>query len=182
MTGTDVRLAGPGDAPSLLDLQHALDHETRYMLLEPGERVADPAALRERLASEADATDRSFTVVAAHGGDGLLAGYARVSVKSYARARRTGYVVMGVRAAYGRRGIGRAVLDAAVEQALGRNVRRLELTVMAHNHAALNLYLTTGFIVEGLRRSALQIDGRAVDEYYMGLLLLDGRRTGSGEP
>lgn len=48
---------------------------------------------------------------------------------------------------------------------------RLELTVMVHNRRALAVYLARGFVVEGLRRAALDVAGRRVDEYHMGLLL-----------
>jgi hypothetical protein len=38
-----IRLAGPEDAGALLDLQHRLDAQSEFMLLEPGERERDPA-------------------------------------------------------------------------------------------------------------------------------------------
>jgi hypothetical protein len=63
MNAPDIRLGGPADARALLDLQHALDRESDFMLLEPGER--------ESTGSEPS--------------------YADVSVLPYARARRTGY-------------------------------------------------------------------------------------------
>ncbi|WP_329519144.1 GNAT family N-acetyltransferase [Spirillospora sp. NBC_01491] len=166
-----VRLAVPGDAAALLGLQHVLDDESRFMLFEPDERDHDPARLRHRLEAQAGGTDPSYTFVAdAEGTDEALAGYVGVTVSPLVRSRRTGYVVMGVRASHARRGIGRALLGAAAEAARRRGLRRLELVVMTHNHAALNLYLTCGFVVEGLRRSGLEIDGRPVDQYHMGLL------------
>ena len=63
---------------------------------EPGERSADPAPLRQRLQAMENGTDPSYLLVAA--GDDQLAGYVDVSVLPYRRARRTGYVVIGVRA------------------------------------------------------------------------------------
>jgi RimJ/RimL family protein N-acetyltransferase len=160
-----IRPARPGDATRLLDLQRALDRESRFMLLEPEERTTDPVRLRDRLSEEADP---SYTIVADDGG---LAGYIEVTVLPFARARRTGYVVMGVRAARAGQGVGTALLQAAAEQARRQGMRRLELTVMTHNRRALGLYLTCGFEVEGLRRSALVLDGTNTDEYYMGLIL-----------
>jgi len=44
-----IRLAGPEDAGALLGLQHRLDAQPEFMLLEPGEREQDPARLRDRL-------------------------------------------------------------------------------------------------------------------------------------
>lgn len=164
-----IRPATANDAEALLDLQRALDTESRFMLLEPAERDPDPAPLRDRLGEQQAGRIPSFTYVAA--GDTELAGYVDVDVLPYARARRAGYVVMGVRSAYGGHGLGGGLLGAAVEAARERGMRRLELTVMTHNQRALGLYLRTGFVVEGLRRAALSVEGAEVDEYYMGLLL-----------
>ncbi len=162
MTGT-TRTAGADDAEALLDLQRALDAESEFMLLEPGERETTADPLRARLADDA-----SYLIVAE--GNGELAGYADVSVLPYARARRTGYLVMGVRGAYGGHGLGRALLEAARDEAVRRGLGRLELTVMTHNTRALNLYLSCGFLLEGLRRDALQVGDRVVSEYYLGLV------------
>ncbi|NDU77546.1 GNAT family N-acetyltransferase [Actinomadura sp. DSM 109109] len=171
MTATDlvVRLARPGDASALVELQHILDGETEFMLLEPGEREPDLEPLKLRLAARAEGRDLSYLVVALDGPAAV--GYVDVSVLPYARARRTGYVVAGVRSGHGGRGLGGALMRAAVQEARERGMRRLELTVMEHNHRALSLYLKNGFQVEGLRRAALEVQGHRIDQYYMGLLL-----------
>ncbi len=165
---TVVREASPADAPGLLDLQRALDRESRFMLLEPDERAADPADLRERLARQAAQADPSFTIVADRR---RPVGYVDVSVLPFRRSRRTGYLVMGVLESHAGQGVGRELLLAAAEHARDRDMRRLELTVMTHNRRAFHLYLSVGFLVEGLRRAALEIEGGFADEYYMGLLL-----------
>ena len=46
-------------------------------------------------------------------------------------------------------------------------VHRLELTVVAENIPAINLYLKSGFIIEGTARHAFRLDGRFIDEYHM---------------
>jgi RimJ/RimL family protein N-acetyltransferase len=171
---TVIRAASPADATGLLDLQAALDRETRFMLLEPGERGADPTNLRDRLARQAGqdgGADPSFTIVAHNSSKRRPVGYVDVSVPPFRRGRRTGYLVMGVLASHAGRGVGRALLRAATDHARDRDMHRLELTVMTHNRRAFNLYLSTGFLVEGVRRAALEIDDGYVDEYYMGLLL-----------
>lgn len=153
-----IRLAGPDDAALILDLQLALDRESAFMLMEPGER--------ERLE---DLPDLSYRVVAVEGG--RLVGHVNVVVQPFARVRHRGHVVMGIRASHTGKGLGRRLLDAAIVQARDRGLRRLELTVMTHNQAALALYTRCGFQIEGLRRTAARVDGRWVDEHYMGLLL-----------
>jgi ribosomal protein S18 acetylase RimI-like enzyme len=165
---TVIREAAPADAPGVLELQRALDRESRFMLLEPGERTADPVELRDRLARQAGRADPSFVIVA---DKRRPVGYVDVSVLPFHRSRRTGYLVMGVLASHAGQGVGRALLRAAAEHARDRDMRRLELTVMTHNRRAFHLYLSVGFLVEGLRRAAVEVDGGFVDEYYMGLLL-----------
>ncbi|WP_419999746.1 N-acetyltransferase family protein [Streptomyces boninensis] len=160
MTAT-VRALAAADAAQLLDLQLALDAESAFMLLEPGERGDRPPELPPAGAS--------YVLGAFE--DRLLVGYVDVSVLPYARARRTGYVVMGVRAGSAGRGVGRELLTAAAETGRRCGLRRLELTVMEHNRAAIALYLRCGFQFEGRRRAAIEMDGATVSEYYMGLLL-----------
>ncbi|MFF0292426.1 GNAT family N-acetyltransferase [Kitasatospora sp. NPDC004614] len=168
-TGSSIRLARPEDASALVALQQALDHESEFMLLEPGEREPDPESVEARLAGCADGRDPSYLVVALTGP--VVVGYVDVTVLPFTRARRSGYVVAGVRADHAGRGLGRALMESAIREAGSRGMGRLELTVMEHNHRALGLYLRCGFQVEGLRRAALDVHGRRVSEYYMGLLL-----------
>lgn len=156
--GPLIRLADAADETLLLDLRTGLDRESTFMMLEPGERER-----REELPR------RSFQVVAEEAG--RLVGYVGVSVLPYARARHCGHLVVGVRKSHTGRGVGRALLEATMQRARKRDLRRLELTVMTHNRAALALYTRCGFQVEGLRRASLLVNGTAVDEYYMGLLL-----------
>jgi RimJ/RimL family protein N-acetyltransferase len=169
-----VRLAVPADAPLLLDLQMRLDEQTPFMLVSPGERPHDCAALAQRLHGQ-DGQDGtgSFDLVAECGDEGSLVGWLGVEVAPYRRARHTGYVVLGVEAAACGQGIGSALLLAAEAEALRRDLRRLELTVMSDNTRALELYLRNGYEREGLRRQALWRDGTPVDEYYMARLLKD---------
>jgi RimJ/RimL family protein N-acetyltransferase len=49
-------------------------------------------------------------------------------------------------------------------------LRRVELTVHTTNVRAVNLYLRSGFQVEGVRRSSLLVSGKYVDEYLMSVV------------
>ncbi|MEV4252265.1 GNAT family N-acetyltransferase [Spirillospora sp. NPDC049652] len=144
------------DNDALYDLRCALDTETTFMLAEPGERLGS----RRRL---------SFQRVA--DADGMLVGVIDVHVLPWRRVEGRGHVVLGVRASHHRQGIGRALLQAAIDEARRRTMVRLELTTMVHNHAAIALYQSCGFEREGLRRASVVIDGTPVDEIYMGLVL-----------
>jgi RimJ/RimL family protein N-acetyltransferase len=57
-------------------------------------------------------------------------------------------------------GSGRRLLDAALEAARGEGIRKLELEVFPDNVAAIALYASAGFEVEGLRRGHYErLDG-----------------------
>jgi RimJ/RimL family protein N-acetyltransferase len=163
-----IRLASSDDATALLTLQHRLDAQSAFMLLEPGEREQTPGQLRARLQAQGVA---SFDLIAQDEESGSVVGWLSIEVLPYRRARHIGYLVIGVDMVAAGRGIGRDLLAAGEREALGRGLSRLELTVMTDNLRALGLYLRSGFQLEGLRRRALLRDGMQIDEYYMGKLL-----------
>ena len=54
----------------------------------------------------------------------------------------------------------------------GKNgIVRLELTVKCVNTGAKHLYEKNEFTVEGVRPKSMKVNGRFVDEYYMGKIL-----------
>jgi ribosomal protein S18 acetylase RimI-like enzyme len=162
------RPAGPGDAAGLLALKKDLDRETSFMLLEPGERAEDITDVAAYLSSMAG-TANSVVIVAETAG--RLAGYAEARGGGFRRNRITAHVVIGVLAAASGQGIGSGLLRELELWAPAHGIRRLELTVMAHNHRARRLYERMGFAVEGPRRKCLLVDGHLVDELYMARLL-----------
>ena len=72
-----------------------------------------------------------------------------------------------VAATHRRRGIGTALLDAAVAWAKGSGVSKLELHVFPWNEPAIRLYEHFGFEREGLRRAHYLRNGEAVDALLM---------------
>ncbi|MEU2436533.1 GNAT family N-acetyltransferase [Streptomyces rubradiris] len=66
------------------------------------------------------------------------------------------------------RGVGRALIRAAVDRARERGARRLTLRVLGHNTPARTLYESEGFAVEGVLPGEFHLDGRYVDDVCMG--------------
>ena len=66
------------------------------------------------------------------------------------------------------RGIGRMLVDAAVEWASGHGARRVTLRVLSSNAPARRLYAAAGFTVEGVLPGEFHIAGRYVDDILMG--------------
>jgi L-phenylalanine/L-methionine N-acetyltransferase len=88
-----------------------------------------------------------------------------------ARRRHVGSIGMSVRDDSQGRGVGTALMSAAIELADGwLNYQRLELDVYTDNLAAMALYRKFGFVIEGTYRAFAFRDGRYVDSYAMARL------------
>ncbi len=87
---------------------------------------------------------------------------------------RTAEVGIGLVASARGRGIGTEALRQLAEFAfVRRNLRRLHLTVIASNVAAISAYRKVGFTDEGRRREACWVRGHYEDEVLMALLRTD---------
>jgi len=159
-----IRTAREGDAEGLLRLLRRLDGETRFMMYEPGERKTTVEAQEEVLGNTL--VSKNNTLLLAEEGD-LPVGFLEAVGGIFRRNRHVAHLVVGVLEAYAGRGIGTALMAEAERWVRGRGLRCLELTVMTHNHAAINLYGKGGFAIEGTRRQSIRVDGSYVDEYYM---------------
>lgn len=70
------------------------------------------------------------------------------------------------------RGVGSALMAAAIEWAHERDLHKLSLSVFAHNEAAIALYRKFGFVEEGRRvKQYRRSSGELWDTIDMGLLL-----------
>ena len=70
------------------------------------------------------------------------------------------------------RGVGSALMAAAIEWARERDLHKLSLSVFAHNDAAIALYRKFGFVEEGRRvKQYRRSSGELWDAIDMGLLL-----------
>ena len=85
-----------------------------------------------------------------------------------------GRLGIGVVAAWRGQGLGRGLLDQALSAASGAGFRRVELEVYASNTAALSLYKSCGFTVEGVKRAMRHLDGRVDDVVLMACSMTNG--------
>ena len=68
-------------------------------------------------------------------------------------------------------GIGRHLLQSAIDWAREQKMTKIDLHVRMDNPAALTLYKNAGFEIEGIMRRGLCVNGVMMDVYYMGLLI-----------
>ncbi|MEU6687066.1 GNAT family N-acetyltransferase [Streptomyces sp. NPDC046832] len=69
------------------------------------------------------------------------------------------------------RGVGRALVRAAVEESRRRGARRITLRVLGHNAPARALYAAEGFAVEGILPEEFLLEGTYVGDVFMGRAL-----------
>jgi ribosomal protein S18 acetylase RimI-like enzyme len=161
----EVRVAHPGDERALA----TLDRATWSTLTSP---APAPAEIDWSFFSEkVEIRDVLVAVV-----DGQVAGYVRLSRAFPIAASAHVLTISGIAVdpAFQRRGVGRALMEAAATEARTRGARRLTLRVLAPNTAARALYERSGYVVEGVLRGEFYLDGEYMDDVLMALDLTAG--------
>ena len=159
-----VRHAEPRDAAELKELGDAVASEPEGWLatLNGWRSVTD-----ERRYLRAVRRYPHAAVLVAETEEGRVVGRLSIARDQHPASRHVADVGLMVDAAYRRRGIGRALLAAAVEWARPTEIRKLELHVFPWNEAAIALYEGFGFVREGLRKNHY----RRGDEYVDAILM-----------
>ena len=105
--------------------------------------------------------------------DDAIAGLVSITADFHERIRHIGQVFIVVKRAFWNQGIGKFLLEEAINWAENSGViRRLELTVQARNERAVHLYQAFGFEIEGVqKRGAYLTEGEFLDVYLMGKLI-----------
>lgn len=67
-------------------------------------------------------------------------------------------------------GLGGRLMEIMHDQARRRGIKRIEALVKEGNERALALYRKHGYEIEGTRRKSVLVDGRYLDEYFVGKL------------
>jgi ribosomal protein S18 acetylase RimI-like enzyme len=101
--------------------------------------------------------------------DGRVTGYVKVRPATALPSHAHVLLVAGLAVdppAQGR-GVGRALVEAAVGEARARGARKLGLRVLGDNAAARRLYERCGFVVEGVLEREFLLEGQYVDDVFM---------------
>ena len=167
MSDYQIRVAVPEDAEALYAFGETLLAETSFFLRGPGERarsVGEMRAVIERF----DSLPHYLLLNAWDGATAVAEAVAMGGV--FKRNQHTAIVGIGVLAAHAGKGLGRKLMRALDDFAVESDMRRLELTVMAHNSVARSLYRKVGYVEEGTKRDSMRVDGSYVSEIMMAKL------------
>jgi RimJ/RimL family protein N-acetyltransferase len=152
----EIRLATDEDRLPLARLFAAVAEERDGIAAEPPVDV-------ERRASRWQ-LDRTFAAVA----DGVVIGELHLEPPFFG----CGEIGMMVARDWRGRGVGSALVAAAMEWGRSNQLHKLTLSVFPHNEAALALYRKFGFVEEGRRvKQIRRSNGELWDLVEMGLLL-----------
>ena len=164
----NIRAIRESDGEQFLVLGKALDEETQFMMLEPGERTTTIEEQTQRIRNLLS-QDNQMIFVVEH--ENQLVGFLGALGGNYRRNHDCVHVVIGIRQESAGQGIGKELFEALDKWAIDHKLHRLELTVMSHNERAIHLYQKMGFKTEGTKKDSLLVNGRYVDEYYMARIL-----------
>ena len=158
-----IRAAEPGDAAELVDLAREVGAEPEGWLVTNGDWRS---ASDERRYVRAVRRSPHAAVLVAESADGLV-GRLSIARDPHPASRHVADVGLMVAREHRRRGVGRALLEAAEAWARTVDVTKLELHVFPHNTAAIALYESLGYTREGLRRGHLRRGDELLDAILM---------------
>jgi L-phenylalanine/L-methionine N-acetyltransferase len=120
---------------------------------------------RKRLA---EPRDGSYVLVASV--EGEVIGHLHLETfPNSPRRKHVGHIGMGVHDVWQGKGIGTALMEAALDFADNwLNLSRLELSVYTDNQPGIHLYQKFGFEIEGQSKQFAFRDGQYIDVYFMG--------------
>jgi ribosomal protein S18 acetylase RimI-like enzyme len=100
-----------------------------------------------------------------------VVGWCDITPTSLVGFTHCGRLGMGIRKDLRRRGIGRRLIQRTLSEAQERGLERIELEVLASNTPAIKLYEKMGFVLEGVKKKARNLDGAYDDLVQMALFI-----------
>jgi RimJ/RimL family protein N-acetyltransferase len=165
-----VRRAVPGDADAVSRLARAVSAEPEGWLLTLG---TWRSASEEKRAIKLLRRHPDAALLVAEAPEGIV-GRLSVTRDQHPSSSHVADIGLMVAREYRRRGVGRALLEAAVEWSKRSGISKLELHVFPYNEAAIRLYEAFGFEREGYRRRHYRRGHEYVDAILMAYFIEAG--------
>lgn len=159
-----LRTASPEDSFAIIELQNRLGEEEDFLMVTPIDPVTGASLLQASL-EKGGALGPSCVIVADY--NGQIVGLVLCRDHMHPFLRGMVHLALCVDKNHRRRGVGTSLLSKAIEWAEKTGIRRLQLSVIANNDAALATYRKTGFEIEGTLNNAAVIRGTAFDLHIM---------------
>jgi RimJ/RimL family protein N-acetyltransferase len=141
----------------------AVAREKRYLLFVDGPSLTQSEAFVHSIIA------RSWTQFLAVD-DEQVVGWCDITFGELEAQRHVGHLGIGVLPEYRGQGLGKELMQRALDDAFSKGIERVELGVFASNARATALYRRFGFALEGRKRRAWCCEGRYEDMLVMGVL------------
>jgi ribosomal protein S18 acetylase RimI-like enzyme len=161
----EIREIRSGDAPSYREALDAVCRERRFLAGLAAPPMKDTQAFVDRNIAR---DNPNFVAVDGEAVVGWCDAIPGESSTGMAHVARMG---MAVAKAHRGQGIGRRLMEAVIDKARRKGLEKIELSVYSTNLAAVALYESAGFVVEGKKLRGRLVDGTYDDILLMGLFL-----------
>jgi L-phenylalanine/L-methionine N-acetyltransferase len=164
-----VREATPSDAAALIAHLHELVREPGINIPLTAEEIAT-VDQEKAILEDFAAAPRAIMLVAI--AESAIVG--ELSLRAISSRRAVMHVAtlgMSVKQPWRGKGVGRELINAALEWAPTVGIKRVELYVYARNAPAIALYEKAGFVVEGRRTSFIREGDAYIDDFVMAKIL-----------
>jgi RimJ/RimL family protein N-acetyltransferase len=108
--------------------------------------------------------------IVAFDGDALI-GWCDIALRDNPVQSHVGGLGMGIIPDYRNRGIGKRLLERALDAAKEKRLERIELSVLHDNEPAIALYKRMGFVTEGRREREWKVGNKYRDSILMAIFL-----------
>ncbi len=152
ITASEIRDSVLEDGEGIAALIDAVARERLYLAGTVGFSVEDTRAY---MSSTKSAGGVQLVAIET----GQIVGWCDIAPVPHEGMRHVGRLGMGVRKDHRAKGIGRTLLQAAVQRSLSSSIERIELEVYASNQSAIRLYESSNFELEGRKVAARRLDG-----------------------
>lgn len=132
-------------------LRSDIDKESEYLIAKNGERKQ---GVISALAVSMIHRNRNHLFIAWDNNKAV--GYLSLVFAKFKKYRGNAYLVIALRTEYRNQGIGSRLMDTAEEFAKTNNKHRMELEVFAKNVKAIELYKRRGYVIEGVKKNAVE--------------------------
>lgn len=147
----DIRLLRLFEIPMFAKLRKDIEKESQHLIAKKGERKQN---ILYSLATILINRKRTHTFIAWDKDKSV--GYLSLVFAKFRKYRGNAYLVVALRTAYRGQGIGSRLMETAEAFAKKHGKRRIELEVFAKNKNAIELYEKLGYIVEGIKKNAVE--------------------------
>ncbi|MDO4667114.1 MAG: GNAT family N-acetyltransferase [Streptococcus sp.] len=165
-----LREASENDAHDLIEFLNQVGTESDYMTLDEAGILMTEEEMRQFIIHQETSVNQLYLLLFLRD---KIAGVVSITADFHERIRHIGQLFMVVKKEFWGYGLGRILLEEALNWAQDSGVlRRLELTVQVRNQRAVRLYSSLGFEIEATqKRGAYLTEGEFLDVYSMSKLI-----------